>query len=605
MQHPALRILPSLLATTLLALAAPADDITVLVVEDDESGALPTPLVGAVVTLQGTDPSSVTGAVLTTGPGGTVTFTGVTGPYSVTAQIDYVLPGETIRAALSVVDISPVVSGVPASGTIGLFLDKEVATPVTSFATLSGTILSPPTLTGSQIIEVVAVENGGEDVVGWADGSSGSYVMSIPAGMVVDCYAAHRQFYGSSPVISSVIATGVGPVAPYGAAVQNFNFASAVPWNVPVTVSESGRVANFDLGIQLLVTDPAAGVDFDFSIFDGPNNPVTIMLPSVAALAPFRVELDADARPNYYATVDGEQTRSFVLTTTPASVPFDFMPLPTMIQPQDGDDLSVSELACLGVAFNEGAPPAGFGTNGLNVFFLENLSGTPPPGIDTASWNILAPGGVQTIDVPAHARPMFAAGQDLYSGVAQFRIQGYSLGFEAFFDGNIAANLVALRTTPTQVCDSEVEIDLYLESDSYCTAGVSASGCQANLSAFGGASASAPSGFVIAAAFVEGNKDGLFFFGTGGRQAAPWGNGTSYQCVVPPVKRGGLLLGIGTSGLCDGVFAQDLNVLFAAKPPKNPGPGVLVQAQLWYRDPFNTSNQTTSFSNAIEFCVGP
>ena len=35
----------------------------------------------------------------------------------------------------------------------------------------------------------------------------------------------------------------------------------------------------------------------------------------------------------------------------------------------------------------------------------------------------------------------------------------------------------------------------------------------------------------------------------------------------------------------------------------NPGAGAAVQAQLWYRDPLNTSNQPTSLSDAIEFCV--
>ena len=35
----------------------------------------------------------------------------------------------------------------------------------------------------------------------------------------------------------------------------------------------------------------------------------------------------------------------------------------------------------------------------------------------------------------------------------------------------------------------------------------------------------------------------------------------------------------------------------------NPGGGTTVQAQLWFRDPQNTSNQTTSLSNAIEFLV--
>lgn len=102
-------------------------------------------------------------------------------------------------------------------------------------------------------------------------------------------------------------------------------------------------------------------------------------------------------------------------------------------------------------------------------------------------------------------------------------------------------------------------------------------------------------------------KDGLFFFGTSGRQANPWGNGTSYQCVAPPVTRAGLLTGTGTSSQCDGAFSQDLNALWGStcpKPTKDPGAGVTAQAQLWYRDPQNTSNQTTSSSDAIELPVG-
>ena len=142
----------------------------------------------------------------------------------------------------------------------------------------------------------------------------------------------------------------------------------------------------------------------------------------------------------------------------------------------------------------------------------------------------------------------------------------------------------------------------------YCTAGTSASGCQALLSASGAASASAPSGFVVTASGVEGAKDGLFFFGTNGRQANPWGNGTSFQCVVPPVLRGGLLQGGGTAGACDGSLSQDLNALWCPacpKPSKNPGAGALVQVQAWYRDPLSTSNQTTSLSDAGEFSVAP
>jgi len=139
----------------------------------------------------------------------------------------------------------------------------------------------------------------------------------------------------------------------------------------------------------------------------------------------------------------------------------------------------------------------------------------------------------------------------------------------------------------------------------YCTAGTSASGCAASISGSGAPSATQPSGFDLVAAGVEGSKRGLFFFGISGRQAAPWGNSTSYQCVVPPVVRTPLQQESGTSGLCDGLQALDLNAWFQAKPAANPGAGQLVQAQFWYRDPFATTNVKTSMSDALEFLVAP
>ena len=188
-----------------------------------------------------------------------------------------------------------------------------------------------------------------------------------------------------------------------------------------------------------------------------------------------------------------------------------------------------------------------------------------------------------------------------------------------------AAQVIGVGTAPTHVLAGTIDIgqspDLVVTNDSsndvsvllnrasetlgYCTAGVTASGCTATLSASGSASATAPSGFTLSAAGVEGSKDGLFFFGTGGRQANPWGNGTSFQCVVPPVVRAGLLAGVGTNGQCDGSFDQDLNARWSAKPAVNPGAGSIAQVQLWFRDPLNTSNQTTSLSDAVEFTVFP
>ncbi len=142
----------------------------------------------------------------------------------------------------------------------------------------------------------------------------------------------------------------------------------------------------------------------------------------------------------------------------------------------------------------------------------------------------------------------------------------------------------------------------------YCTAGTSASGCQAAISSSGTASATAGAGFLLFATGVEGSKDALFFFGQNGRQANPWGSGTSYQCVVPPVYRAGLLSGGGVSGTCTGAFIQDLNGRWCPacpKPGQQPTPGTRLQVQLWYRDPQGTSNQTTSLSDAHEVDVSP
>jgi hypothetical protein len=137
--------------------------------------------------------------------------------------------------------------------------------------------------------------------------------------------------------------------------------------------------------------------------------------------------------------------------------------------------------------------------------------------------------------------------------------------------------------------------------ESYCTAGVSASGCQVTLEAQGYPTWGVGNGFTITAKYVEGAKNGVFFFGWNGRQAAPWGNSTSYQCVKPPVKRVDAGPKKGTPGSCSGYFYRDFNALWFNAGPKQPPLGAVVQLQLWYRDPQNTSNQTTSLSNAVEF----
>ena len=147
-------------------------------------------------------------------------------------------------------------------------------------------------------------------------------------------------------------------------------------------------------------------------------------------------------------------------------------------------------------------------------------------------------------------------------------------------------------------------IDAYVN---YCTPGTSASGCEVVLTASGVASSSAFSGFFVTA-LSEGEKDGLFFYGQNGGQAVPWGNGTSFLCVTPPVQRAGLQQASGTPGACDAIVAQDLNAWWCSTCPKPNGaplPSKPLQIQFWYRDPASTSNQTSSLSDAIEVIVCP
>jgi len=139
----------------------------------------------------------------------------------------------------------------------------------------------------------------------------------------------------------------------------------------------------------------------------------------------------------------------------------------------------------------------------------------------------------------------------------------------------------------------------------YCTAGTTAFSCVVNLNWTGTPSATAGFGFDVTGQNAPGSTVGLFFFGTNGRQSMPWGNSSSFMCVVPPVKRSSVWDSGGSLGNCDGSFVLALNTLWLLKPAKNPGAGSVVQMQAWFRDPQNTSNTKTSMSNALEFCVDP
>jgi hypothetical protein len=142
----------------------------------------------------------------------------------------------------------------------------------------------------------------------------------------------------------------------------------------------------------------------------------------------------------------------------------------------------------------------------------------------------------------------------------------------------------------------------------YCTSGFTASGCQAQITANGTPSATQSSGFTISAFNVEGQKQGILFYGINNAGFTPtsWGGGSSWLCVKSPIQRMGVQFTGGTVGSCDGTMAIDWNAYRNAHPSAlgNPFPvGTAVYAQGWFRDP--PSPKTTSLTNGLVFHVCP
>ncbi len=142
---------------------------------------------------------------------------------------------------------------------------------------------------------------------------------------------------------------------------------------------------------------------------------------------------------------------------------------------------------------------------------------------------------------------------------------------------------------------------------SYCTAGTSTNGCVATIGGAGVFSASASSGFVVSVLGLEGQKQGIMFFGITGPSAQPWfGGSSSYKCVKAPMQRMGSQNSNGTANSCDGAFSEDVLVYFTNFPTALGAPlsaGQLYNFQAWYRDP--PAPSTTNLSDALQATCAP
>lgn len=138
----------------------------------------------------------------------------------------------------------------------------------------------------------------------------------------------------------------------------------------------------------------------------------------------------------------------------------------------------------------------------------------------------------------------------------------------------------------------------------FCTAGTTVHGCVPWISASGTPSSSSPSGFNILVNSVEGQRNGLLFYGSYQMSnPPPWApNSTSFLCIASPTQRMTLLNSGGTAGQCNGVLQLDFNAWITANPWALGSPFTPLQVfhvQGWFRDP--AAPKGTNLSNALTF----
>jgi hypothetical protein len=133
----------------------------------------------------------------------------------------------------------------------------------------------------------------------------------------------------------------------------------------------------------------------------------------------------------------------------------------------------------------------------------------------------------------------------------------------------------------------------------YCTPGTSANGCVVTISREDVPSASETSCFTLRVSNVDGQRQGLLFYGTT-PIASPWGT-FSFLCVATPV-RSPIQNSGGNAGACDGQLVLDWNAFHASLGFPNTS-GQPLYAQGWFRDP--AVPKASCLSDGVTFTLGP
>ena len=270
------------------------------------------------------------------------------------------------------------------------------------------------------------------------------------------------------------------------------------------------------------------------------------------------------------------------------------------------------EFAALGIRFIPN-PPTNDANEVLNSSsFVTTAPHTPPNLFASSGSAVIRASFTVPVSRVAALIGISAGSDELEIFDAAGASLGAIIGDNAVVSLSAAVPIASFEIRPiasTSPAIDNLEFDTVASGPTiYCTAGTTTNGCVPSISGTGTPSASAPSGFTIDVTAVEGQKQGLVFYGLDntGFTPSPWGQGTSLLCVKPPTQRTTNLSSGGTISMCDGLLSLDWNAYRAANPGALGQPfaaGQQVFAQAWFRDP--PSPKTTNLSDALQFTLAP
>jgi len=144
------------------------------------------------------------------------------------------------------------------------------------------------------------------------------------------------------------------------------------------------------------------------------------------------------------------------------------------------------------------------------------------------------------------------------------------------------------------------------DATTYCTSGVTSSGCVPTIAGVGRATATNTTPFTIELSDLEGARTGHIFYGLNGPHASPWGQSSHFLCVKAPSQRTPTQPTGGVSGTCTGAMTLDWTSFVASHPAALGVPfqsGDDIWAQAYFRDPAGA--KTTALSNGLHFVICP